>query len=194
MTSSNVVAFATDAALFPATIFAANRLASLGVPDNVEIIVFSDSLRDLKLAQEWGAKFTLKHLDLKVGSAALRPHASFYRLFLPGLCPGVDKILYLDSDTYAENETVWRIFDLDLKGNAFAAVRDYAAVYDPQGAGELAFTGCADGRYLNSGVLLMDVRRYIERDLQRKVSQTAGAHAADGSDRDQFHAAWQGLA
>ena len=57
----------------------------------------------------------------------------YYRLLIPSLMPGYDKVLYLDGDMVALTD-IRPLLDMDISGHLIAATRDYcgiAAVFDP---------------------------------------------------------------
>jgi len=133
----------------------------LGPPADTEIVVFSDSFPDLVTAVKWGqARFDLRHLaaSTKFPNAGYVTGAAFYRFFLPSLCEGAKRILYIDIDTYPVDSRVWRIFDLDMGHYALAAVRDFPSTF---------------ARLLNSGVLLIDTLRYAQENLEQRFLATS---------------------
>ena len=85
----------------------------------------------------------------------------YYRLLIPELV-NEDRVLYLDSDIIV-NGPIGELFDYDLDGFCAGAVREpWFNRHD-----EL---GLAPGhRYFNSGVLLINVRKWREEGLHRKV-------------------------
>jgi lipopolysaccharide biosynthesis glycosyltransferase len=117
--------------------------------------------------------------------------ATFWRFFLPRLS-GAERVLYLDVDTYPESEDIWRLFDLDMAGNAIAAVRDLeVACFDSTDKhNELRVSHCLNGKYLNAGVMVMDSRRYAEGQMeQRLVKQVV---AFGGHDQTALNAILRG--
>ncbi|MBR5575107.1 MAG: glycosyltransferase family 8 protein [Alphaproteobacteria bacterium] len=85
----------------------------------------------------------------------------FYRLFAHRIFPGVEKMLYLDSDTlvYAD---VSDLFDLDLTGYALGGVRDMAHTELPDNycgryVREFKQRYLKNDMYINSGVLLLNL-------------------------------------
>ena len=85
-----------------------------------------------------------------------------------------DRILYLDVDTYPETGKIFDLFGLDLGSHPIAAVRDLIVPFWPNAdnQGELRNTLGASGlgaKYLNSGVLLFDLARWSDRQLERKA-------------------------
>jgi lipopolysaccharide biosynthesis glycosyltransferase len=86
----------------------------------------------------------------------------FLRLFLAELLEGYRRILYLDCDVRVDGP-LQPLFDIDLKGAAFAAVDDVLTFYPPLLAKQIphrAALGIANEPYFNSGVLLVDAERW----------------------------------
>ncbi len=82
------------------------------------------------------------------------------RFFLPRLLPGVDRILYLDADTFvvAPLDELW---ETDLGSCVLGAV---ANVLEPEMFGHARELGVDPHRFLNSGVLLMDLEKLRAED------------------------------
>jgi lipopolysaccharide biosynthesis glycosyltransferase len=80
--------------------------------------------------------------------------ATWYRIFLPGLLPEVDRLVYLDSDVLVL-ESLLPLARTDLRGNLVGAVTN---VYRHDHLHRLATLGLdRPDRYFNAGVLLMDL-------------------------------------
>ena len=183
MSKPNVIAIAVDAAMFPAAVFLANRLAAMNPRDDTGIALLSDSARDLQTAMGWGLQCDLRVIETssKLPQMGRISGASFYRLFVPQLADATSRVLYIDADTYPETDALWGLFDLDMGDHAIAAVRDFhtTCATDPAQHSELAVGGSPPGdKYLNAGVLLVDVARYAERDLARQFVATSIKHSA----------------
>lgn len=89
----------------------------------------------------------------------------FYRLFLPRLFPEYDKGIYIDSDVIL-NADIAKLYDIDLEGNLIGAVPDHSIQGVPVLVEYLKKAiGVKRTEYLNSGVLLMDMKALRERDL-----------------------------
>lgn len=82
----------------------------------------------------------------------------YYRLFIPAMFPEYDKGIYIDSDVVL-NADIAELFDTDLQGNLIGACRDLSIADIPP---LVAYTenavGAGKGEYINSGVLLMDLK------------------------------------
>ncbi len=173
----NIIAIATDAAFFPPAAFLATRLADLNPRDDTEIALFSDAFPMLVAAQRHGVPADLRHVQAPPLPNILRriSGATFFRTLIPdSLPPDVRRILYLDVDVYPEDDRLFRLFDVDMKGLPVAAVRDAFISFDRStpAAKEMERVGIT--RYLNAGVLLVDRERYVADDLASKIMTNAG--------------------
>lgn len=88
------------------------------------------------------------------------PPASFIRIFLPELFPALSKMLYLDGDTLCVG-SLKELADLDLKGKLAAVVLDIKAK-----DGSSVRHGRRD---FNSGMMLINVKPYVESDIAQKT-------------------------
>ncbi len=87
----------------------------------------------------------------------------YFRIFIAGMFPQYDKGIYIDSDIIVPGD-ISEMFDIDLGDAIIAACPDYSI----QGATELVtyveqVVGIPRLEYVNSGVLLMDLKKM--RDL-----------------------------
>ena len=102
---------------------------------------------------------------LKIDRLHVSPTA-LYKFELPLLFPGVDKILYLDSDVLIQRD-LGEIFDRDLGGRYAAVVKDFKALsYRPSILEKLHL---AHECYFNSGVMLLNLRQMRADDLFPKL-------------------------
>lgn len=87
-----------------------------------------------------------------------------YRLYLPELLPDIPRIIYLDVDIIA-NGDISKLWEFDISGGAIAGRWDPPLLgykpLDAEAAGKAApFRESTDwNRYINSGVLVMDLDR-----------------------------------
>lgn len=93
----------------------------------------------------------------------------WYRVFLPRLLPDVERVLYLDCDTIVMDDpaALWR---LDFGSDWLAAV---ANVFEPGAERRIAALGLGDGRYFNSGVLLMNLAAWREHRVGERIIKLA---------------------
>lgn len=98
------------------------------------------------------------------------PLIVYYRIFAPFYLSKYDRLLYLDADV-AMLGGVDELWNLDLRGQALAAVYDTGMLrkmdpgIDTTMPHWLVNIGIQSLRYFNSGVLLIDVRKWIENDF-----------------------------
>lgn len=112
------------------------------------------------------------------------------RLFVSEVLPeSVERILYLDCDTVILR-SLQKLWDLDLRGKILAAVMEptiYESVKEEIGLGE-------QDPYFNAGVLLIDLKKWREQDIQTRILDFYQAH--DGflfaCDQDTINGALKG--
>ena len=104
------------------------------------------------------------------------PASHWYRIFLPELLPGADRILYLDGDLIAL-DSLRPLWETDLGDHYLAAVTN---VFQRNDMGRPAQLGLPpDQPYFNSGVMLMNL------ELMRRDGCTRALidHAAENAER-----------
>jgi lipopolysaccharide biosynthesis glycosyltransferase len=117
------------------------------------VSVAIDQFRDLKLSQSYFSRMI------------------YARLLIPFVLPPVvEKVLYLDCDVVVEGDLA-ALWDFDLGEKALLAVRDrigsVSSVGDLQNYRELGIA--PDTKYLNSGVLLMNLRKWRDTKISERV-------------------------
>ncbi|WP_301961958.1 glycosyltransferase family 8 protein [uncultured Phascolarctobacterium sp.] len=91
--------------------------------------------------------------------------AMYYRyLFADMLPPEITRIIYMDADIICKGD-ILPLWQLDLQGKVLAAARDYG---EDRSCDRI---GLKNGRYFNSGVLLMDLKQWREQKLTTKLFQ-----------------------
>lgn len=89
--------------------------------------------------------------------------AAFYRISIPKiLSKDLDKVLYVDCDVIICDD-VTKLWDMNIEEY------DVAAVENTSSRTHLK-TGLAQSDYFNSGVLLMNLKRWRQEDLSRKIT------------------------
>jgi lipopolysaccharide biosynthesis glycosyltransferase len=95
--------------------------------------------------------------------------AGYGRIFIPEVLPDIERALYLDCDVLVRR-SVAGLFDLDMGGAWAMGVLDVQAPFVPFGVPHWYAVGrSADELNFNSGVLLMDLAEWRERDLTRAL-------------------------
>lgn len=92
----------------------------------------------------------------------------FFRLFIPMMFPEFDKGIYLDSDIVVPGD-ISELYHTELGENLIGAAADHSVVDVPQLAKYMEYgVGVEKHHYINSGVLLMNLRRLREVQLERR--------------------------
>ncbi len=90
----------------------------------------------------------------------------YFRLFIPEMFPQYDKGIYIDSDVVLTDD-IANLFDIDIGDNFIGACNDLSIADIPP---LVAYTENAVGverqKYINSGVLLMNLKKMRECDFQ----------------------------
>jgi len=108
-----------------------------------------------------------------VGDLPTRPEftsAMWYRILLPDLLPGIDRVLYLDVDTLAV-DSLEELWTTDLSASYVAAVSNVFQHNHVQRPAELGLP--ASQPYFNSGVLLINLELMRRDDCARRVRECA---------------------
>lgn len=87
------------------------------------------------------------------------------RLFMGDMLPQqIDRVLYLDCDTVVL-QSLKHLWKEDLRGNIIGAVMEPTIYPEVKSSIDLG----ADDPYYNSGVLLVDLKKWREQDIQKKL-------------------------
>ncbi|TDS13789.1 lipopolysaccharide biosynthesis glycosyltransferase [Sphingobacterium paludis] len=107
--------------------------------------------------------------------------AASYRLLLPSLLPEYDKILYIDCDMIFQNDLSILYHRMDLQDNYMAGV--FEATLEVQQA-HMQAIGCAPGSYINSGLLLMNLKQLRADDMVSQFLEAAKVEGLAFPDQD----------
>ncbi|MGV6871197.1 glycosyltransferase family 8 protein [Pseudochelatococcus sp. B33] len=188
MSERRIICFTPDRNFFPTAVFAAKRLLAEGLdPDiTVAIACTPDDIDETALQGADPRLVILSYSfdmdgELSLAQLPLGRHltaAAWRRLLLPYIMPdGFERIVYLDCDTLAVRPELGRLMTLDLGGLPFAAGLDMILLKDfedgPLTAEFQAYRAglgfARDTPYFNSGVLLIDRRRWLEARLSERA-------------------------
>ena len=90
----------------------------------------------------------------------------YFRLFIPAMFPQYDKGIYIDSDVVL-NTDIGELFDIDIGDNLIGACNDLSiADVPPLVAYTENVVGVDKHEYINSGVLLMNLKALRELDFE----------------------------
>lgn len=107
--------------------------------------------------------------------------AASYRLLLPDLLPEYDKVLYIDCDMIFRNNLAELYRSFDLQDNYLAGV--FEATLDFQHK-HMQYIGCEPGKYINSGLLLMNLAQLRKDNMVEKFLEAAKAEGLEFPDQD----------
>jgi lipopolysaccharide biosynthesis glycosyltransferase len=184
--SRHHVVFCSNAGYMPYVGVAAYSLLANTPPGTLEIVIIGDGVdadnkrRFDRLADEFRTRISLRvpqEKDLAaLRGVAINAHyslATYYRVLIPQLLPDVGMALYLDADLVIDGD-ITPLLSTDLGDRAVGVCRD------PIGC---AVRGRPD--YFNAGVMLMNLRRWNELDIARRVvAFGAGRRDAEFEDQD----------
>lgn len=90
------------------------------------------------------------------------PKAAFARLFAENIDENIDKILYLDCDTII-NDSLRKLWNTNIEDYYIAAIQDPIQTFNVQLIGLPK-----EFRYINSGVLLINLKKWRKDNLKQK--------------------------
>ena len=103
----------------------------------------------------------------------------YFRLFIPAMFPEYDKAIYIDSDVVIPGDLA-DLYNIDLAGNYIGACPDFSiADAPPLVRYTVEAVGMDAGKYINSGVLLMDLKALREKALDTHFLHLLNTYAVD---------------
>jgi lipopolysaccharide biosynthesis glycosyltransferase len=172
-----VVATAADKSyLLPVKVMISSLVQHLDISCKAEVHVVQRNLSDADL-RELNAFADTRSLVPGTDLLDKIPHQrgfvpeSAFPLLLADLLPDVDRVLFLDPDVLVLDD-VAELWNTDLKGKTIAAVTDQAIGVCGSSRG---VKNCRareipdDAAYFNAGVMLIDLARWRELDVSRRV-------------------------
>ncbi len=133
------------------------------VRDNVEAYCGSQAVQGLRL------------IDVKVDQAMLQdapitdryPQEMYYRIFAARFLPEhLDRVLYLDPDMVIIN-SLTELYEMNMGGDWFAAASHVGKVLEK--INEIRLQSEEPGPYINSGVMLMNLKELRKHQDERQV-------------------------
>ncbi|HML36376.1 MAG TPA: glycosyltransferase family 8 protein [Bacillota bacterium] len=139
----------------------------------------------------------LDHISDRIGNRLRADYFTltiFFRLFIPVMFPEYDKAIYLDSDIVVPGD-ISELYRTDLGGNLIAAAADHSVVDVPPFANYIEnAVGIDKYHYINSGVLLMNLKRLREVGLEQRFLELMNRYHFDciAPDQDYLNALCRG--
>jgi lipopolysaccharide biosynthesis glycosyltransferase len=175
MNKRNAVVLVTDGNLLPPALHLWVRLRSLNVREDTDILLV---LPDETMSRLPNPDLTMLIPVSQLAMPAIRysgpshvTEAACLRIVVPRyLQERYSKLLYLDIDVVVSDASVFRVFDVELT-TPLAATRWHKKSFDPDVRinGKIQEGVFQFARYFNSGVLLIDVDRYLEAEVDVKA-------------------------
>ncbi len=114
----------------------------------------------------------------------------YFRLFIPAMFPEYDKALYIDSDVVITGDLA-ELYATELGDNYIGACPDFSiAEVPPLVRYTVDAVGMEEGKYINSGVLLMNLKLLREKELDKRFLQLLNTYHLDciAPDQDYLNA------
>jgi len=113
--------------------------------------------------------------DMLRGFPTERFHeAAWYKVLLPELLPQLERVLYIDADIIVA-DSLWPLWQTDLQNQLYGAVTNPLYPYMRNWPKE--DLGLDDPRdYINTGVLLLDLKRWRQEDTVAALRDYGAAH------------------
>lgn len=120
-----------------------------------------------------------EHIDRKLLYTHRRlTVATYYRFFVADVLPQYDKLLYLDSDIVILSD-VGKLFDIDIKDNLLGGTVIYRNAANEAKAKTAYLKELMDvspDKYINAGILLMNLKGFREHDVKNKCLNYIAEH------------------
>ena len=109
----------------------------------------------------------------------------YFRLFIPAMFPEYDKAVYIDSDIVLPGD-IAELYDIDIKDNYIAACTDFSIQEIPPLMNYVEnAVGVKGTEYINSGVLLMNLKELRERNFDSHFLNLLNTYHFDSVAPDQ---------
>jgi lipopolysaccharide biosynthesis glycosyltransferase len=176
------VAFTFDAGFMPGALVAV-RSAAAAIPVGTRVWIVSGAIpaeARHRLASA-AAPHRVHFVDAPVIDLPLygaKSAAVYMRLRLASLLPDVETVLYLDADTVTL-ASLSPLLETDFAGHGVAAVQDHLWRNGPDST---------NAGYFNTGVMLIDLRRWRDRQIGSRAEKYVESHHCRFWDQDALNA------
>ncbi len=144
--------------------------------DNVEIDFFNMYEKIEPYKKKFSNKVKLTHFPITI----------YLRLFIPSLFPEYDKGIYLDSDIVL-NEDIAKMYKVNIKDNYIGGCVDTSVITTPFADYYENYVGVSRFNYINSGVLLMNMKKLREVKFDQKFIKTLLKYDFEAVEPDQAY-------
>ncbi len=90
--------------------------------------------------------------------------SSFLRIFLPELLPGIDKALFIDSDTYI-NHGIKELYETDITERPCGMIYNQPIYLEMQTESQLSW----NENYFNAGVILINLKYWRDNNITQQI-------------------------
>ena len=109
----------------------------------------------------------------------------YFRLFIPTMFPEYNKGIYIDSDIVVPGD-ISKLYEVELGNNLIGACRDFSIQKIPELCNYMDHgVGVGREKYINSGVLLMNMKRLREVELDKEFLRLLNTYHFDTIAPDQ---------
>lgn len=179
-----------------ATVAIASVLLNTHAPKNIHIFVIDDNIdtdnkeKMLLSVDKLGGRISFIESNEKtlknVFVSGNLTRAAYLRLDIPNMVPlNVDKIIYIDCDLLVLSD-IEQLWETDLRGKPLAATEDFGILSSRVKRAEKIknLDWKREYSYFNSGVLLIDVKLWRERNYANKLLTLATTRGFRHHDQD----------
>ena len=108
---------------------------------------------------------------------------AYYRIALPSLLPNVDKCIYMDTDVINFKD-LSEMYNIDLNDSEyFCGILDFADM-----KGELKKLGIVTQKYMNDGIILMNLKAMRNNSIEKKLRKYVSSHFLNHHDQTAINA------
>lgn len=210
MKETVTIFFTVDNNYAPYLAVAVNSIVKNSSPERkYRIVVIEDNITEenkAKIRSLIGDNFSIEFTPMSRGLDAISDRMGnrlrcdyftltiYYRLFIAEMYPELDKAVYIDSDVVVLGD-IAQLYDTDIGDNIIGACSDKSVV----GVPELCYymeegVGVPRDEYINSGVLLMNLKAQRECRFEEHFLGLLGAYSFDtiAPDQDYINATCNG--
>ena len=192
------IAISTDYRnIYPSLVFLTSLMENIGNNTKYDIYVLSTNKTTMKLKpileslyENYGKiKLNISYLLIgeedfsKATAITLTSKATYYKICLPSLIPHLDRILYLDIDMI-NFQDLSEINNITLNENTYIK----AILDDTSLNKELKQLNIISDKYLNAGVLLINLKSCRKYKIEEKIKQFVKTHYLDHHDQTAINA------
>lgn len=181
------VVTASDAAWTWQSLFVLSRSIERDPGNRLDHHMFIVGEPDRRVLAHLPARVTLHSVEalpahFAAGASGHVPAATLLRLLvIEQLSESYDRVLYLDGDVYQDWGALADIAAIDLQGSAVGAVRNRSHWFtDPEHRYNTRYAKALSAeigdRYFNAGVLLVEAKPYLARDISGRAAAFLGSH------------------